>query len=259
MRVAILALGLVGFLSGCATCDRSAGRAFIHPQDGFAFANEMRWTYAFEEDGSTRMEDVTPPPTYSLRCFPMVRLAREFFYHARFAPDLPQATDAAYRKLSKEIIRRNSRCPAGEGERITIPGFADLHSFSAAYPGLLREECGGTWRSYFQRGNWRMLFPISDRRERKTARELVSEVQDGRLPIVHVYRFHQVRLNHSVMIYAAEETEGGVDFLAYDPNFTGRPTKLSFDAETDAFQLERNPYFAGGPVKVYQVYQGCCY
>lgn len=189
----------------------------------------------------------------------MVRLAREFFYYARFAPELPQATEEEYREWTKEIIRRNSRCPAEEADRITIPGFSDLHSFSAAYPELLREECGGAWRSYFQRGNWRMIFPISDRRERKTARELVSEVREGRLPIVHVYRFPEVRLNHSIMIYAAEEREGGVDYLAYDPNFPRHPTRLNFDAKTDAFQLERNPYFAGGPVKVYQVYRGCCY
>ena len=35
--------------------------------------------------------------------------------------------------------------------------------------------------------------------------------------------------------------------------------KLSFDAARNAFQLARNAYFAGGEVKVYQVYRGCCY
>ena len=219
----------------------------------------MRWSYAFEADGSTRTEEATTPPNFSLRCFPMVRATREFFYHARFAPELPHATKDEYREITKEIMGRSSRCPAEEDDRIIIPGFADLHGFSAAYSDLLREECGGSWRSYFQRGNWRMIFPISNRRERKTASELVSEVREGRLPIVHVYRFPEVKLNHSVMIYAAEEREGGVDYLAYDPNFPERPTKLSFDVETNAFQLERNPYFAGGTVKVYQVYRGCCY
>ena len=219
----------------------------------------MRWTYAFEADGSTRMEEATTPPEFSLRCFPMVRAAREFFYHARFAPELPQATEDEYRELTKEVLARNSRCPAKEGDRIRIPGFANLNAFSAAHRDLLRAESGGSWRSYFQRGNWRMIFPISDRRERKTARELSNEVRAGRLPIVHVYRFPEVRLNHSIMVYAAEERDGGTDYLAYDPNFPGQPTKLSFDAERNAFQLERNAYFAGGEVKVYQVYRGCCY
>jgi hypothetical protein len=104
-----------------------------------------------------------------------------------------------------------------------------------------------------------MIFPITDRRERKTARELYEEVQAGRLPIIHVYRFPDVRLNHGILVHGAEKRGEDFLFAAYDPNNPQRSAELKFDGEQDAFIFERNQYFAGGPVKVYEVYRGCCY
>ncbi len=259
VKSAILAATLLLGLTGCATCERSAGRPFIVGQDNFAFANELKWVYEFKEDGSFTPRDVEPEPERPHRCFPMVRAAREFHYHARFDATLPRTIESEYRRLVREVFARNSRCPSEPGARIVIPGYADLFAFSAEHQQLLRDQIGGSWRSFYQRGNWRMIFPITDRQERKTAHELFEEVQAGRLPIIHIYRFPDVRLNHGILIHGAERRDEGFVFAAYDPNNPGRSAELKFDGAADAFIFERNQYFAGGPIKVYEVYRGLCY
>lgn len=228
-------------------------------KDNFAFRNDLFWEYEFKPGGIVRTRKIKPQPKHPHRCFPMVRTAREFFYHAHFDSQLSKIEEAAYRERIEEIIGRSSRRPSEPEQRVTIPGYDDLHAFSAAYPELLRAACGGSWRSYLQRGNWRMLFPISDRRERKTARQLAAKVRAGRVPIVHVHQFPDVRLNHAIMIYAAEEQENGFSFQAYDPNNPGNVAELRFDGLTDSFHFERNQYFAGGVVQVYEVYRGWFY
>ena len=40
----------------------------------------------------------------------------------------------------------------------------------------------------------------------------------------------------------------------YDPNAPDAPVQLAFDAGTRTFLLERNAYFAGGRVDVYEIY-----
>ena len=228
-------------------------------RDSFAFTNELMWTYEFAADGTLHTRSVEPKPENPHRCFSLTRAAREFFYHAAFAPNEPKIDESGYQELVRRVVARNSRCASAPEERIRIPGFADLHELSAAYPEMIRERCGGTWRSYLQRGNWRMIFPVSDRRERKTARKLAQEIREGHLPIVHVYRFPEVRLNHSILLYAVEEQGSQSVFRAYDPNNPGRAAELRFDFGADTFLFERNQYFAGGPIKVYEVFRGWFY
>ena len=258
LGVTILAAALT-FFTGCATCEQRGERPFVFGQDNFAFTNELVWLYEFGTNGSVTTHEVEPAPENPHRCFPVLRGAREFFYHARFVPELTKVDGNEYRELISEIIDRNSRCPSEAEDRITIPGYANLHDFSADYPEMIRKECGGSWRSYLQRGNWRMLFPVTNRGERKTARDLLEGVRAGRLPIIHIHRFPDVRLNHAILIFGAEERGGEIHFSAYDPNNPQRPAELRFDKGKDAFIFERNQYFAGGTVKVYEVYRGWFY
>jgi hypothetical protein len=249
----------VVFGVGCTTCERSAGRQFVIGKDNYAFANQLKWIYEFREDGSFTPRPVEPAPENPHRCFPIARSVREVFYHARFDPTLPKVDEKEYRHAVKQIFARNSRCPSAPEDRIVIPGYPDLFAFSSEHENLLQDEVGGSWRSYYQRGNWRMIFPITNRRERKTARELHDEVQAGRLPIIHIYRFPDVRLNHGILIHSAEQRGNEIIFVAYDPNNPKRSAELKFDFAQDAFIFERNQYFAGGPIKVYEVYRGCVY
>jgi hypothetical protein len=189
----------------------------------------------------------------------MVRATREFFYHARFDPALPRTTAPEYEKLVRRVIQRNSRCPSRDEEQIVVPGFANLHEFSAAFPNVLKDQCGTAWSSYFQRGNWRMVLPITRRAEAKTAERLVEELHAGQLPIVHVYRFPDTTLNHGILIYGQSARDHEVLFQVYDPNNPGRPAELRYDQDARTFLFERNQYFPGGPVKVYEVYRGLAF
>lgn len=250
---------LLMFGSACGTCQSSVGRSFTVGKDSFAFRNDLQWSYEFADNGKVVTRDVDPPPKYPLRCFPTVRTAREFFYHAQFAPDLPRETPEGYARLAKEVVKRNSRCPAPPEERIIIPGYADLFTFSVDHEAILREACGGPLWSYLQRGNWRMIFPVTRWRNRRTARQLAEEIRDGRVPIVHFYLFPKLTVNHSLLLCGVKEEGGELFFEAYDPNNPGRPASLSFRAKEGAFLFERNQYFAGGRVSVYEVFSGWFY
>jgi hypothetical protein len=61
------------------------------------------------------------------------------------------------------------------------------------------------------------------------------------------------------LIYSAEEEPSIITFLAYDPNDPERPARIRFDRVLKTFSFERNRYFAGGEVRVYEVYRGLCY
>jgi hypothetical protein len=240
---------------GCA-CPRGGERRFDLQSDSFSFANELRWQYEFTDSGKPITRKSEPPPNFSLRCFPMVRAAREFFYHAEFRADVPRTAQEQYAEKVAAIMHRNSRCPAKPGDRIIIPGYRNLHEFSIEHEDLLKSECGGANRSFLQRGNWRMVFPVTKSGEKKSAEHLLAELSKNRLPVVHLYRFPDTTLNHAVLIYSSEESPSAITFVAYDPNDPGRPAMLTFDRETSAFLFERNRYFAGGTVKVYEVYRG---
>ena len=104
-------------------------RPFRFERDTFAFANELIWLYRF--DPVTKAMSVSrnhPPPTYSHRCFMVVKSARQFLYHARFEPGLPIAEEAVYRRLIRQILSRNPRRASAERERVVVPGYEDRKS-----------------------------------------------------------------------------------------------------------------------------------
>jgi hypothetical protein len=113
-------------------------QVFRFERDTFDYPHELVWKYNFDPDTgamSVRMAD--PPPTYYHRCFVMVRATRQFFYHARFNPELPPVDADTYQKLIGQVVRRNVRQRCPETERIVIPGFllftqSLAHDFSRA-------------------------------------------------------------------------------------------------------------------------------
>jgi hypothetical protein len=243
---------LIFFLTGgCATCRNPTDRPFVVGRDSFAYANELVWEYAMDKDN--------PPPSsdsrYVHHCFPMARAAREFFNHAQFAPDLPETNATTYAALIRGVTRRDSRCVSPSQEKIIIPGFSSLQEFSRVHPDLLKNNGGGAWLSYVQRGNWRMIFPLTRRQQERTSARLLDKIMQGQLPIVHLYQFPKISINHAVLLHAAEEKDGSIHFLGYDPNIPTRPVELRFDKRTRTFLFERNHYFAGGAVKLYEVYR----
>ncbi len=259
---------LSGLLCGCAgtrtgsatgaalSCsgDPSCWRRFDFSRDTFAFANELIWEYGFDAQGHWVAHARQPKPDYALHCFVVARSVDQFFKFARFDPQQPVADDAVYRKLIHRVISRSPRHRSSNSERIVIPGYADLRSFSAAHQKLLKEQCGSALQSYFQRGNWRMIFPFSRREQQKMAEQLLAAVRRDRIAIAHVVNFPSLSINHAVLLFSAKESGERVEFSAYDPNNPAKPLTVRFEKATHTFSLPLTHYYPGGPVDLYQVY-----
>jgi len=231
---------------------------FRFPADTFAFANETVWIY--DIDPGTRhvaWRRREPPPAFALRCGVMARAARQFYSAARFDAAAPALDAHGYERLVREVLRSDPRRPATT--RVAIPGYRDLRSFSAAHEALVQEALAGPWRTYLQRGNWRMIFPFSPRHQRDEADRLLASLARGWPPIVHVLRYPQLTINHLVLVFDADETPAEIVFHAYDPNDANGPIVVRYDRRTQRFAYAATAYFPGGPVKVYAVYDGLVY
>ncbi len=248
-------------LCGCSTA-RSAGpstRFFDFHTDTFAFANQLVWTYSYDAEGHWTTHRRRPKPTYYQHCFVLARSARQFFLNARFDATLPRGDQATYRRLVRQVVTSSPRHALPEERRIVIPGYADLRSFSADWEPLLKEECGGAWQCYFQRGNWRMIFPLSRRTQEHTAQRLLEKLSHHEPTVLHLLRFPQLSINHAVLVFAAQQSAEQIRFEIYDPNQPEKPAQLAFDRASRTFRLPANNYFSGGRVDAYVVYSSWDY
>ena len=249
-----LFLILVCLLCGCAsTHPRTPSRRFDFSKDTFAYANELVWEYSFNTNGDWTTHRRDPPPEYSLHCFVVARSACQFFENARFDPEQPRTDDATYRELVRRVTGTNPRKPIQAEDIIVIPGYPDLRSFSKDHGKLLKEECGGAWQSYFQRGNWRMIFPFTRHQQLETARRIKERTKAGWPALVHLVRFPQLTINHTVLIYGVNEEKDSLSFDVYDPNQPGEPVILRFDQQSNTFIMPRCAYFPGGRVDGYEI------
>ena len=251
----LLVMALLG--GGCAS-RREPGtfvRRFEFGRDTFAYPNQLFWVYKIDPaTGKTTTEWRDPPPDYAQHCFVMARTARQFFQHVRFDQDLPRADEATYRKLIRQVVARDPRHELGLTNKVIIPGFASLHDFSEAHEDLLKAECGSMWKSYFQRGHWRMIWHFSEKQQRRMLQQLIDSIENNRPPVVHLAHFPRLEINHALVFYDVHCTEEGWEFAAYDPNFHATPSRVIFREKEGRFYFPPQSYFRGGTVDVYEVY-----
>jgi hypothetical protein len=234
----------------------ATGRRFQLERDAFAFPNELVWEYHFDPATATTVfSRRLPPPDYVHRCFVLVRAARQFVYHARFEPEARSATDAAYRRIVRAVLDRDPRQPPSVDGRIVVPGFSGLRELSGARTALLKEECGGAWRSYVMRSHWRIVVPVTRRHQHRTAGRLLEEIEQGTAPIIHLLRFPSLAINHGMVVFDGTRTAAGIEFLAYDPNDPERPARLTYDRERRTFSLPPNRYWRGGDLNVFEIFR----
>jgi hypothetical protein len=207
--------------------------------------------------GRDRWYERDPRPAFSLRCGPIARAVRQFYANARFDASAPRAEPATNERLLRTVMASDPR--RDRAARIVIPGYADLRSFSADHVALIEANISGAWTSQLQRGNWRMIFPFTRRHQAATATRLRERLAAGRPPIVHVLRFPNITLNHMIVVYAAEETPAEIRFSAYDPNDAEHPVVLAYDRGARRFSYPQTPYFPGGPVRAFEIYDGLLY
>ncbi len=238
----------------------ATARPFSFERDTFAFANELHWEYRMDSaTGKVSFSRNPEPHPYAHRCFVMVRAARQFFYHARFEPALPMHDHAVYRSLVQAVVRRDPRKASPEPARLVIPGFAGLREFSRAHESVLKAECGAAWRSYFVRSHWRMTFPIWRGHQARMAAQLFESFSERIAPIVHVFCFPRLSINHALVLFDLTPTPTGITFAAYDPNIPDHPAELFYDQAARSFSFPRNHYWAGGPLQVVEAYRGGLY
>ena len=120
---------------------------------------------------------------------------------------------------------------------------------------MLKEVGGGAWRSYVQRGHWRMVLPFGRAGQEREARRLAMEAERGAAPVVHVVTFPALTINHAVVVVEAREGGGKIRFGCYDPNEPETLLEMDFDLGRRSFVLPPTSYFVGGPVNVYEVYR----
>lgn len=249
-------------LSACSTTrslQPANSRPFCFETDTFAYANELVWEYYYDEEGNWQHRENPADPDYTQHCFVVARSARQFFQYAQFDASLPPVDEETYRRLIREVISRDPAEQGPDAERVVIPGYPDLRSFSAAHEKLLKETCGGAWQSYFQRGHWRMLFPFSRNGQEKEAEALAAEIRNNRPPVVHVLTFPKIQINHALLLFAVRDQGDTIKFTAYDPNKPEAPEILTFHLQTQRFTFPANDYWKGGALNVYEVYRSWDY
>jgi hypothetical protein len=261
-RLAVCLLPLVhGLLAaGCATTHAPPeARRFHFETDTIAFPNELVWEYGLDANGDWRGRSRVTSSGYARYCFVVARTVRQFFGHARFDPDQPVAAPETYRGLIRRVVASDPDRERPHAERIVVPGYANLRELSRAQEALLKQEAGGWWQSYLQRGNWRMVVPFTRAHQARQAERLAAAIDRGRPPVVHLARFPRITINHALVLYGHARTEDEIRFEAYDPNHPDAPRSLRFDRASRTFFFPRTNYFPGGRVDVYQIYHGLLY
>ncbi len=248
---------LLAGLCGCASPQPGVRpAAFEFGRDTFAYRNELIYTYGADpKTGKLVMTRREPAPEYVSHCFGMVRVTRQFYDHARFEPSRPPPDEKECRTLVRRVLARSPSHPSPPEERIVIPGYQDFHAFSQAQEHVLKDACGGAWRSYFLRSHWRVVFPFTRGHQQRMAQRLQRRLRERGALIVHVMRFPALTINHGLLVYAAEADADGVTFRVYDPNDALHPTCLRYDAAQRTFTLPPNEYWLGGRVDVTEIYR----
>jgi hypothetical protein len=253
---------LVLLFTGCASTKKRepVDRRFVFERDTFAFANELLWEYAFDEEtGERTTVPREPRPEFHHYCFPMLRAARQFYDFAEFHPAVEPDPRTNILADIDAVMDRAPRSDPAAREKVQINGYTGLRELSREYEAELKERIGGKWQSWFQRGNWRMVFPFSRGGQLTTAQNLVRLIENGQAPVVHLTRFPSLTINHAMIVFAFEELDAEILFRAYDPNTPHEPLTMTFRWEERTFDLPPTPYWRGGRVDVYEVFKNWGY
>lgn len=229
---------------------------FDFEADTFAFANETHWEY--DEQGrpqpGVRRQEM---PSYTRRCFIMVRAAQQFHRMARFDPTAPALDRCELRQRVRRIVRtgawRPSRAPE---DRVVIPGFDNLRQFSNSEGRLLQEEMGGGLITYARIANWRVAMPFPRRSQQETAEWLMQRLDEGEVAAVMMTR-RLARINHAVIVYEYRVEKDRIRFRCYDPNNTEASVDLLYDPKERTFSWPATDYFGGGAVNLFPIYRSC--
>ena len=245
---------LVLFFCAIAVSSPTAwSKAFNFQTDTFAFANQTYFDYKPAADRAVKISRRNGSvPDYSRHCFQLCRAVLQFRQFAEFRPDLPKVSESDYQK----VVRRLSRIPvwsSGPTEKVIIPGYQDLRSFSLEHPLTLQKNMGLWWPSFWRLGNWRIVLPAPRSGQERVADMLRREMDAERIRAVYITHFKPI--NHCLVVYqCTPETNGDLVFDVYDANQPGKLVHLTYRASDRSFYLDNTWYYKLGLVTVLRLY-----
>lgn len=217
---------------------------FSFASDTFAFPNMIRSRHPDDEPG-----------LYANYCFVLARAIRQFAQYVRFDPALPKLDHAGYVERVEQIAAQAPYDPAPPpAGRIVIPGYANLREFSREQETAVKEGLGGRWLTLLHWTNWRVVLPISDDGQETVGREIVAELQAGRLVQLLVSNFPKPELNHTVVVFESHPKKGSVDFVVWDPNNPDGPGIITFDRGARRFWATDLYDTDPGPIRAFRMY-----
>src|SRR5882672_1691530 len=247
-----LAIGVALLLSACASVppapsaarpDGTSVAGFTFAADTFVFPNEIRARTPDRDD------------LYANYCFVLARGLRQFFGFARFDPAAPRLALEEYVERVRALAARAPWEPPAPAEaRVVIPGYANLREFSRAQEAAIKEGLGGRFWTLVHWTNWRVTFPVTRGHQATVAREVMDELDAGRLVQLLVTNWPKSERNHPVVAFAYRPGRHVVEFVVWDPNGPAEPGTMTFDAEVRRFRATRIYDTEPGLIRAFRMY-----
>lgn len=217
---------------------------------GFAFASD---TFAFPNEIRARTPD--RPDLYANYCFVLARALRQFFAFAHFDPAAPRLSPEAYAERVRAVADRAPwEAPLPAGARVVIPGYANLREFSREQEPAVKEALGGRLGTMLHWSNWRVVFPVTHEQQAEVAREIVAELDAGRLVQLLVTNWPKPELNHTVVAYAYHAGAQGIDLVVWDPNDPAQPGTVTFERARGRFLATHLYDTEPGPIRAFRMH-----
>lgn len=220
---------------------------------GFSFGTD---TFAFRNEIRSRHPDVTD--LYANYCFVMARGLRQFFKFARFDPRAPRVSETEYLDRVHRIVSRPvSDPPLIDGQRIVLPGYANLREFSCADESVLKRGLGSRFWTLLDWTNWRIVLPVGGRHQERVANQIMDTIDAGQLSQLLLTTFPIMEVNHGVVAFAYRETPAAVDFSVWDPNDPDKPGTITFDRNARRFWASQLYDTDPQPLRVFRMRYSC--
>lgn len=215
---------------------------FVFERDTFAFANQIR------------SRNPHAPDLYANYCFVLARGLRQFFQFARFDPTQPRLDEAGYRARVRRVVAHPPWAPPlAPEDRVVIPGYPDLRSFTAAEERAVKAGLPGRFWTWVHWTNWRVVMPVTRRHQAQVAQEIVAELRQGRLVQLLVTNLPKWELNHTLVAYAARVEGADLEFVVWDPNDPSAPGRLTFQGGRGRFWATALHDTEPGPIRVFRM------
>jgi hypothetical protein len=248
-----IAVGVALLATACASVEpapSAAGPERRAAVPGFVFAHD---TFAFPNDIRARNPD--RDDLYANYCFVLARALRQFFAFARFEPAAARLTPEAYVERVRAIAARTPwQPPPPVDERVVIPGYPNLREFSEDQEAAVKAGFGSRFWTMVHWTNWRVIFPVPRGQQAGVAREVMDELEAGRLVQLLVTNWPKPELNHGVIAYEYRAGPRGVEFDVWDPNDPHRPGLMTFDGGGGHFYATRIFDTEPGPIRAFRMY-----